>query len=101
MVLSLIGSGLSIGWFVSVFSGTPVLLLSTYKTIQAKNWQIRNAEILPNLLGDYYEKIRFNLSDGSTKICLYDQFFAEEYSSAHIFDFKNMSDTQNVIMCLK
>lgn len=88
MILILISTGLFLGGLISSFSGGPILFLSVYKTVQAKNWQIQKMEILPNSLGDYYETIRFELSDGSTNDCLYNHFFAEQHGYDNTFDFK-------------
>jgi hypothetical protein len=98
MIFILIGAGSLLGRVISIGSDGPILLPSVYKIAQAKNWQIQKIEI-SNFLGDYYDTIHFHLSDGSTKNCLYDHFFAEEYGFTHMFDFENMSDAQDVILC--
>jgi hypothetical protein len=99
MILMLIGEGLFVGRLAFIVGDGPILFLSAYETAQARNWQIRKVELLPDFLGDYYRTIRFYLSDGSTQDCLYNQFFAIEHGYDGIFDFKNMSDAQDAILC--
>jgi hypothetical protein len=99
MVLILIGGSVLVGRSIFVLSDGPILSLRVYETAKTKNWQVRTVNILPNFSGDYYRTIRFYLSDGSTKDCLYNQFFSQEHGYDNIFDFKSISDAQDAIIC--